>query len=69
MGNDSTEPEMLAKMKAVTVKTQNFLVNINSFLCMRQWGGAAPCMTQIALGEAEAPSSPPPSQSISRFEL
>ena len=36
MGNNSTEPDMLAKMKAVTVRTRNVLVNVNNFLCMTQ---------------------------------
>ena len=35
MDKESTEPEMLAKMKAVTVTTQNLMVNVNNFLCMR----------------------------------
>ena len=33
MGNESTEPKMLANMRAVMVTTQNIL--INNFLCMR----------------------------------
>ena len=36
MGNDSTEPNMLSKMKAVTVMTKKVLVNVNNFPCMRQ---------------------------------
>ena len=38
MDNESTELDMLAKMKAVMVKTQNVLVNINNFLGLRQRG-------------------------------
>ena len=37
LGNQSTKPKMLDKIKAVTVTTQNVLVNVNNFLCMRQW--------------------------------
>ena len=36
IGNRSKEQEMLAKIKVVTVTTQNVLVNVNIFLCMRQ---------------------------------
>jgi hypothetical protein len=36
MGSHSTKPELLSQMKVVTVTTQNVLVNMNNFLCMRQ---------------------------------
>ena len=36
MGNYSKKPDMLTKMKAETVVTQNILVNVNNFLCIRQ---------------------------------
>ena len=36
IGNHSTEPETLAKTKAITVTTQNVLVNVNIFLCMKR---------------------------------
>ena len=36
MDNYSMEPEMLTKMKAVTITRQSVLFNINNFLCMRQ---------------------------------
>ena len=36
MGNEYTEPHLLAKMKAVMVTTENILVNINNFLYIRQ---------------------------------
>ena len=36
MSNDYAEHKMLTKMKAVTVMTQNVVVNVNNFLCMRQ---------------------------------
>ena len=38
MGNISTKLKMLAKMKAVMVKTPNVLDNVNNFLSMRQQG-------------------------------
>ena len=34
--NKCMEPKMLTKMKAVAVRTQKVLVNINNFPCMKQ---------------------------------
>ena len=36
MHNTFTEAELLIKMKAVTATTQNVLVSVNNFHCMRQ---------------------------------
>ena len=36
MGKDFMKPEMLTKIKVVTVTTQNVPFNVNNFLCMRQ---------------------------------
>ena len=36
MHNTFTEAELLIKMKTVTVTTQNVLVTVNNFHCMRQ---------------------------------
>ena len=40
IGTESTEPDILAKMMEVTVKTQNVLFNVNNFLRTRQRVGA-----------------------------
>ena len=61
----ATETQLLTKMKAVTVKTQRALLNINNFLGMRQqifervWlyfdclkGAAQHCNFTLFMGEA-----------------
>ena len=36
MGNNSMEPAILTKIKAVTFTTQKVLVNVKNFICIRQ---------------------------------